>query len=127
MPEKTATRSSKMRLGVDAGNIGVLAYERAEKKLWHAYELFDLGEAGKYRVKLDVSGTWNGRRQKTATLETTTGKFAVGDLCYMFDKGWLDFLDETKYLADESGKFWMAVNTGGDGSFSVRVKFTKVD
>lgn len=121
-------RTSNHRYPVDAGNIGVLAYEHAEcrREDYGLFKMFDLKKAGRYKVTLKISNCWLGNKQKTAVLDTTTGKFLVGDLCYMFDKGWEDFLDETKFLSDNDGKYWLACNTGGDGRFLARVDFKEV-
>lgn len=110
-------RSSNHKYGVDAGNIGVMDYAATNRWPLSFCQEFDLKQPGLYKITIKVANTWLGNKQRTHVIETTSGKFVVGDIGYMV-KGEHPFFD----MANE-GKDWFCVDTGGDGHFMARVTF----
>ena len=118
-------RSSNLKYSVDAGNIGVIAAEEVTAQWPQATNVFCVEGEGWYKVTLTISNCWRGRVTGTRKLYTTSGKFIVGDLCYMFSgSDWTAFLEKTNYLSKHSDKHF-SLDTGGDGGFLARVKFQK--
>jgi hypothetical protein len=121
-------RTSKLMLGVDAGNISVVdaaitCAEAGRKEFLYSFKTIKVTQKGWYKVKL-ITSTHFGRRQRTRNIYTKESKFYIGDLCYMFSKNaWKDFLEKTECLQKENDHFFV-VDTGGDGCFSVRAEFT---
>ena len=117
-------RSSIKRYSVDAGHIGVI--DAKDIPFTHLINIFNVENPGQYKVTIKAKKTWRGAVSKTGILTTTTGLFAVGDLCYMFGPDdWDKIIEETDYLENPKGRF-LIVETGGDGSFEARVEFKEI-
>jgi hypothetical protein len=116
-------RGSVIRLGADAANISVIDAGQVDKAppTEYACKKYSPGP-GKYKIKIFIADTWNGKRSKTKVINVPSGSFYVSDLCYLFDNGWQEFLDRTQYLERED-EYFMCLFTGGDGQFRVRVEY----
>lgn len=116
---------------VDAGNISFMDYSFVKEyggsvsSTFISNDVVELGGAGRYRVNYKVLNTYNGDISGSVTLNINSGHLVVGDACYLFDKNWDTFLDDTDYLND-MGSSGYCVNTGGDGAFSTSLTISKI-
>ena len=134
-----ATYHDGVPFGVDAGNISVLDLAFIEENGGADGGLstttIELPHPGTYRVAVKVMGCWEGKPEATSVINVKGTKLIVGDACYSWEdqpndndatyKKWLKFLTKTKYFKDMKGR-GVSVDTGGDGSFVVRVKVEEV-
>lgn len=102
-------------LGADAANISVMDHGRLEENTcgFSGSALLDMGAPGVYRVQLTVKGTYKGDQRLDKNVETTDGKFYIGDWCYA--------IKHTTEIPHHSEETILICDTGGDGCFSVAV------
>jgi len=84
-------------------------------------------ENGDYIAEWTIPNGWLEENKKPTEqpLKITSGKLWVGDPCYIVgDDKWMEYLEKCKYH-DEMPEGVIAINTGGDGGFTVRLKLTK--
>jgi hypothetical protein len=87
-------------------------------------------EPGRYEITISPFG-WDGETSRTETIDVRSGRLFVGDSCYMFSSGecatdfWNDFIALTNL--DFVQERYFAINTGGDGRFSVELYLKKLD
>jgi len=112
-------------LGVDAGNISVADVDyiiskggKIGKSASQEGKIIELSP-GKYKVKILIAQSYNGRVNKTFNLETK-GKIYVGDICYAFsardnisNEAWGNVLSETNDLRTGNKNIGI-VDTGGE-------------
>jgi len=125
--------------GVDAGMIVIAdpdfykdwGFKSGYGHLIHSVDV----DNGDYIAEWTVPNGWLEENKKPTTqpLKITSGKLWVGDPCYIVanDK-WIEFLEKYKYFDEDfidellpKSEGVIAVNTGGDGGFTVRLKLTK--
>lgn len=120
----------KGKLGVDAGNISAVdvAFVRAHGgTIPHGTDLIKVKTPGRYKVRVAVSGTWNGAAVAEAEVDVQGDAIAVGDVCYLFEEPhWAKFLEATDDLKDLKGR-GVCADTGGNGEFSVHASAVRVD
>ena len=123
-------------IGVDAGLIMITDpsfYEKwggkvsERKDLYKSYKV----KNGEYRVQWSINNTWNGDVSGGGILKITSGQMIVSDPCYHFQEQsgrdvWGDLLDATNFLNDEQDGCVIINETGGDGSFDVRIEMEEI-
>jgi hypothetical protein len=116
-------------IGVDAGCIMISdldfyqQYGKRSDGLGMMNEYFDL-EIGLYVVKYKVLHTWRvNPPEGEFILNLMSGTLVVSDPCYMIDD-WDRFLADTKHTQIVPFNT-MIIDTGGDGSFDVKLDLKK--
>ena len=125
----------RFRCGADAGNISVLdsAYILENHGILDGPDTRKIRvEPGIYDVEISIHNTYNGPVRVDARIQVRGKYLIVGDACYSWSYGrtgpdaWPVFLNMTSYLENHASR-GITANTGGDGGFSVVVKWEKVE
>lgn len=83
-------------------------------------------ENGDYIAKWTIPDGWleENRKPTAQPLKITSGSLWVSDPCYVVgDDKWMEYLEKYKYFK-EMPEGVIAINTGGDGAFTVCLKLT---
>ena len=124
------------KFGVDAGHIAFMDVEWVKKNGGLPERAVADGDAkilkvepGTREVSYSIKNTWRQAEPLIGIekVEVPCGELYVGDPCYAWSgnynvrEKWMKFLGKTKFF-ENMGKFGIAVSTGGDGSFPVKVE-----
>ena len=113
-------------LPVDAGNISVLLKSKIKYKKNNLSKTVQI-KKGLYNIEISCKDSWNGsvKIKGFIKVENDEDTLIVGDACYSIkDSDWGNFLDKTDYLGNMHS-FGVSLNTGGDGTFNIKVSITK--
>ncbi len=84
---------------------------------------------GKYHCKWSIRKTWRGPVSGEGTLEVKSGNVIISDPCYCIEGHgrWMELLNKTDYLKQPPEGTLVLDKMGGDGTYTVKIKISKLD
>jgi len=124
-------------VGVDAGIIMICDEDYYQKYGFNFEERISKKvtiPTGKYECYWNIPHSWNGEIEGKGLLNITSGNLIVSDPCYCIHNpddpttydSWMKFLDDTDYGREAEFGTIIIDKTGGDGTFDVYIKLTKI-